>query len=67
MLAVVDGNSDFAGLVLGRGRLKLRKKEAARRRPESREETPKEGMYGKHRTSNILAPIPTNARSQYRF
>jgi hypothetical protein len=45
----------------------LAKKEAARRRPESREETPKEGMHGKHRASNSLAPNPTNARSQYRI
>jgi hypothetical protein len=40
------------------------KKEAARRRPESREETPKEGMCSKHRTSNILAPNRINARTQ---
>jgi hypothetical protein len=38
------------------------KKEAARRRPESREETPKEGMYGKRRTVFNVAPIVTNAR-----
>jgi hypothetical protein len=53
--------------VWARASSRRRKKEAARRRPESREETPKEGMYGKHRTSNILAPNPTNARSQCRF
>ena len=48
-------------------RCRATKKEAARRRPESREETPKEGMHGKRRTTNILAPNPANARSQYRF
>jgi hypothetical protein len=38
------------------------KKEAARRRPESREETPKEGMYGNRRTVFNVAPIEINAR-----
>ena len=41
-----------------------RKKEAARRRPESREETPKEGMCGNRRTGTNVAPNAAKARTQ---
>jgi len=43
------------------------KKEAARRRPESREETPKEGMRGNRRTGSNVAPNVAKARAQTRL